>query len=99
MDIMDKFTYSNLSPLVGQSISIIDEGDKSSELTIASIDTGHAHGDKCEDFSLILNGSADAQFEQGTYSFKHDNFGVVPLFMSPNSATEYEIIINCKKEE
>lgn len=95
---MEKFTYNNLSPLIGQSVAIVDNDNNSSELTVASIEAGHAHGDDCEHFSLILNGDAESQFEQGNYSFTHDAFGTISLFMSPNSATEYEIIINCKTE-
>ena len=91
---MEKFTYQTLKSMQGEKLTIKNTDNTQIELTVNEISASQSHDDKREAFSVLLCGDNEKLIPQGTYQISHENFGEVSLFMSPNSETEYEIIIN-----
>ncbi|MCO7227299.1 hypothetical protein [Pleionea sp. CnH1-48] len=91
---MDKFNYKNLCSIKGNVVSLMDEHNNTVELTVAEVNAAKEHDKDKECFSVLLTGQPSYLLSQGTYNVKHDVIGDVPVFISPNSETEYEIIIN-----
>ncbi|MCW8878901.1 MAG: hypothetical protein OQJ89_14590 [Kangiellaceae bacterium] len=96
---MENFNYQTLKSMQGEKLTLQNTDDSQIELTIDEISASQAHDEKREAFSVLLIGNKEQPIAQGTYQVKHDNFGEVSLFMSPNSETEYEIIINRELKE
>ncbi|TQV85342.1 DUF6916 family protein [Aliikangiella coralliicola] len=96
---MEKFNYQTLKSMQGEKLTLKNSDDTQVELTVDEISTTQAHDDKREAFSVLLSGDKETPLAQGTYQINHQSFGEVSLFMSPNSETEYEIIINRELQE
>ena len=96
---MDSFTLDTLQKMVGDSIKISDENSGIEiETRIAAVEPGPMNGDEWESFSATMD-CADGSLclSQGTYKISNDKLGEGDMFISPNSPTQYEIIVSRKK--
>jgi len=95
---MENYNFENLSQLVGEQMTIRDDGGNEAALIIAEVNKGIIDSDEWQSFSVIYKGEENLSVPQGTYSFSHEKIGEVSLFMTPNSATEYETIVTKRRE-
>ncbi|WP_444995374.1 DUF6916 family protein [Aliikangiella sp. IMCC44359] len=91
---MEQFNYKNLQTILGEKVTIVDNEKNEIEFTLSEVNTGIEHSEKREVFSAVLTCENKPELPQGTYELNHKLFGSLPLFVCPNSETEYEIIIN-----
>lgn len=90
---MDVYNYPQLSQMLGETVKVSDQQGNHVALTISEVNKGSLDGDKWEAFSVIYTSDSPMDIAQGTYRFSHREFGDVDLFLSPNSATEFETIV------
>ncbi|WP_440875146.1 DUF6916 family protein [Thalassotalea sp. PLHSN55] len=95
---MEKYNLENLTNIVGESVQVADQQGNQVELTLAEVNVGVLDGEQWEAFSVIYHGSDEFEIPQGSYVFSHQLFGQQELFLSPNSATEYETVITRAKQ-
>ncbi|RHW77995.1 DUF6916 family protein [Colwellia sp. RSH04] len=94
---MENYSFTVLSQLIGEPITIRDNAENEAQLIIAEVNKGTIDGDEWQSFSVIYNGEENLSVPQGTYLFSHEKIGEVSLFITPNSATEYETIVSQKR--
>jgi uncharacterized protein DUF6916 len=96
---MDRFIYDVLIDLVGHKVQVMGADDDAllTELTISAVDRSAVNGEEFDAFSVDLTGDEKEHLAQGNYSFKHQSFGDVKLFMSPYAIDRYQICISRKK--
>jgi hypothetical protein len=95
---MENFNFYNLSQLIGDKVTIRDDVGNEAQLIITEVNKGALDGHEWQSFSVIYIGEENLSVPQGTYSFIHEKFGNISLFITPNSVTEYETIVNQKHE-
>lgn len=96
---MENYNFDNLSQLIGEKVTIRDDEGNEAQLIIAEVNIGALNCDEWHSFSVIYTGEENLSVPQGTYSFSHEKIGDVSLFITPNSATEYETIVSQKYEQ
>ena len=94
---MDQFSRDSLLDLISQKILLTDGDGNRVDLTVKEVVPGKLDGDEWDSFSVRLEGDESFHVPQGSYQLSHERIGSHTLFMSPNSATEYEIIVNRKR--
>ncbi|GAB3535263.1 DUF6916 family protein [Photobacterium alginatilyticum] len=94
---MEKFAVNILEPIIGDFVQVCDlKQKKIIELKLTHVEKTKLSGKQWDSYCVTLLGTADNPLGQGTYQLSHPAFGEVDLFLCPNSATEYEIIVNRK---
>ncbi|MBV7261751.1 hypothetical protein Q4491_07350 [Photobacterium sp. 2_MG-2023] len=94
---MEQFTFEKLEKLVGDKMSMTLDKGASCEVEITGVKRTGTHSNTWESFALYLDCSGlNGAVEQGTYLFGHESLGEAPLFVSPNSAKELEVIFSRK---
>jgi len=94
---MEQFTVKELEPIIGELVQVCDlKQQKLTELKLTHVEETKLSSKQWDSFCVTLQGSAEMTLEQGTYKLSHPAFGDVDLFLCPNNATEYEIIVNRK---
>ena len=96
---MDSFTLDALQNMIGDSIKISDENSGIEiETVISAVEPGPMNGNEWESFSATMTSSEGLPcLSQGTYKINNDKLGEGDMFISPNSPTQYEIIVSRKK--
>ena len=93
---MSKFNFSTLSKMKGEMIELTASGtNQTFEAELTDVFEATINGDRWESFIVIMTipNALEVPPEQGHYDIKHENFGVLTLFSSPNSPTELEFVI------
>lgn len=94
---MDDYNFDQLSKIIGEPVQVSDKLGNKVELKITEVNKGSLDGDEWESFSVIYTSNENLSIPQGTYDFYHQAFDTKVLFLSPNSAFEYETVINRSK--
>ncbi|WDD98525.1 DUF6916 family protein [Thalassomonas actiniarum] len=90
---MDAYNYQQLSQLIGEAVQVSDQQGNQVSLKIIEVNKGQLDGEQWEAFSVIYTSDEAMNISQGTYRFSHQAFGQIDLFLSPNSAVEFETIV------
>lgn len=90
---MDAYNYQQLSQLIGDAVQVSDQQGNKVTLKIAEVNQGRLDSSEWEAFSVIYRSDQPMNISQGTYRFFHQAFDEIDLFLSPNSAVEFETII------
>ncbi|WDE05958.1 hypothetical protein SG34_003235 [Thalassomonas viridans] len=90
---MDAYNYQQLSQLLGETVQVSDQQGNQVDFKIAEVNKGQLDGEQWEAFSVIYTSDTPMNISQGTYRFSHQAFGEIDLFLSPNSAAEFETIV------
>lgn len=90
-------SVASLTSLLDQEFVLADHQDVA--LTLVEVDDRST--DTAEAFSVLIEGPADPQLEQGTWTLQHDT-GLLELFLVPIGPLEgivmgYESIVNRTK--
>ncbi|MGD8175079.1 DUF6916 family protein [Marinimicrobium sp. ARAG 43.8] len=95
---MEHFTQANLERTVGENVTLTDGNGVAITLRVDSVHQGKLDESRWESFSVTLTDQEPGRIPQGTYQIAHENFGDLPLFVSPNNETQYEIIVNKERK-
>jgi len=95
---MSAFDFDTLLANLGDRIALLDAAPPTI-LTMTDVRCSSLDGDDWEAFVLMLKGDAGQPLSQGTYRFAHPAFGELDLFMSPKSATRYEIAVTRRRDQ
>jgi hypothetical protein len=96
---MDDFKLDTVKGMVGDTLKITNE-ETGVEVTtsIEKVIEAPMNGDEWEAFSAIMHAEPESpSLSQGTYKISCDKLGEGRMFISPNSPTEYEIVVTRKK--
>ena len=96
---MDSFKLDAVKGMVGDTVKITNE-ETGIEITttIDQVVEAPMNGDEWEAFSAIMHAKPESPgLSQGTYKISCDKLGEGNMFISPNSPTEYEIVVTRKK--
>ncbi len=83
---------------LNQSLTLIDPEGTQVALEIVEVASTTLNGDDWDSFYVTLRGTDTFHVPQGSYTFAHEKIGEIDMFMSPNSQTEYEIVVTRKRE-
>lgn len=92
---MQQLNSNLFQSIVGQPLTVChpDTGLELAILTLNKVLVNHQAPAHYDAFSLILAGDQDRHLFQGTYLFKHVDFGEAVLFMTPNAIDHYQIVM------
>ncbi|QUJ66498.1 hypothetical protein KDD30_09995 [Photobacterium sp. GJ3] len=97
---MEQFTFERLEKMVGEKLTVALDNNQTVEVEISDVQRTATHGKLWEAFALYLDcGELEGGLAQGTYPFSHEKLGEVALFVSPNSASELEVIFSRRVEQ
>ena len=98
---MENFKLDTLKDMIGESIKITDETSQTEiETTIKKVLPSPMNGEEWEAFSTLMQAEAGSPcLSQGTYRISNSKLGEGAMFISPNSPTEYEIIVTRKNNQ
>lgn len=94
---MNQFSKTNLESLIGQSVSLKDEHDNTTTLTVKSVEENDLGNDKFESFTVHYSGKEASPIGDGCYLIEHEQIGSNQLFICANSPGEYETVITREK--
>ena len=95
---MDTLKREDFDGLVNESLTLTDPEGTQVELKVVEVESTILNGDEWDSFNVTLEGTEAFHVPQGTYTFSHEKFGEIDMFMSPNSQTEYEIVVSRKRD-
>lgn len=95
---MDILKREEIDSLVNENLILIDPEGTQVELKVVEVESTILNGDEWDSFHVILEGTEAFHVPQGTYKFAHEKLGEIDMFMSPNSQTEYEIVVSRKRD-
>lgn len=90
--------HASLSRHLGETATLTDDQGHVATLTLATVETSAMHGDQWESFSLLLTSEQPIAMPQGIYRIAHPQLGEHDLFVSPKSLTDFEVVVNRRRE-
>ncbi|MFO6424107.1 DUF6916 family protein [Motilimonas sp. KMU-193] len=78
--------------LLGEPIAVRDGAGTSATVNVREVRANDAGS--VQSFTVMLDGLEGEHIPQGTYIFSHSELGEHPLFVSPKSELEYELIFS-----
>ena len=95
---------NEFSPYIGENFQLTTQENAIVDLKLTEVTDRSARvntadkGKRQECFSMIFQGTGNAQLPQSTYTFKHNKMGQFDLFIVPvgrnQAGVEYEAVIN-----
>ena len=97
---METLDLATATRLVGDQVLVKDSrSGYSLSATVTDVETLALNGEDWESFVVMLEHSGELEMGQGSYDFEHEIFGSLPMFISPKSHTQAEIIVTRRLAE